>query len=203
MSSGDDSDEEIVIDPPEDDVRFSNPVDTGAPGVSILPDLASATFGVLPDVVLDFPENDFRLRITIPSRILPDAMCAVNRLEESPTLLDLTLELKDNSFRTPPTLLQLIHPTFGPNFPGRALVSLALAAFFSPSYAVKPQYRRALYLLHLAARSPRTARIDASGVQRRGGRTRPVAHTGRSGGSPRSSGHGIHRCCASAPEPVV
>jgi poly [ADP-ribose] polymerase 6/8 len=46
-----------------------------------------------------------------------------------------------------------MHPTFGPNFPGRALVSLALTAFFSPSYAVKPQYRSALYLLHPEARS--------------------------------------------------
>jgi poly [ADP-ribose] polymerase 6/8 len=157
-----DSSEEIIIEGGDSDgAPFSEPSPSASeldvPYAPILPDLASLACAVLPEIqfVLLTP---FRLEITIPSRVLPEAILIVNRLDASPTLLEFTLELKANSFQNPPAYLDLRHPVFGPNFPGRPLLSLAFARFFSTSYAPKPRYRSALYLLYPERPHPPDAR---------------------------------------------
>jgi poly [ADP-ribose] polymerase 6/8 len=91
-------------------------------------------------------QSPIRFKIRIPSLVLPTSLAVVNQFDLDPVLLELVFEIHNNSFEEA-TMISLVHPIFGANFPGRPLLLSKFNSFFRQSYHPKSRYRSALYVL--------------------------------------------------------
>jgi poly [ADP-ribose] polymerase 6/8 len=113
---------------------------------SILPEMKLMMEAILPRftfTVLSFS----RFEIKIPSLVLPTSLAVVNQFDLDPILLEIVVDLTENSFHREVRLITLRHPVFGTNFAGRPLLQSKFDDFFSGAYQPKPEYRSALHVL--------------------------------------------------------
>jgi hypothetical protein len=99
MWRGDDDDEVFIEGDPDEEFPFSPPSVVLQPsGPSVIAPSVHSCAAILP--TFKFEALSFlRFRIFFPSLVLPFSLAVVNQFDRDPVLLELTVDLLDNSFK--------------------------------------------------------------------------------------------------------
>ena len=87
------------------------------------------------------------LYLEIPSNFLPLALQSTFGFLNNKTLLEVTIELTEFSWKKTPRHIELKHPQYKTSYVGKPLINQIVTKFFSLFFEPRPKYKSASYLL--------------------------------------------------------
>jgi poly [ADP-ribose] polymerase 6/8 len=136
-------DEEFLLSDQEDsDIEFSLEV-PDARALQVIVNTYSAFMCGAPAVL----SGTGMITLSLPRTFLPLSLQAVYGFTKHPDLLTLKLRLKDSDWTFKPDFVEILHPLYGSNFIGKALIDTVVTDFFTTAYRPRQLYRSESYLL--------------------------------------------------------